>query len=157
MNYGLIGTENKYNLISDKFLKAFAFLNRKDLETLPIGRINLGNGVTVDVQQYSTSYQNELPYETHAKFFDIQFLIEGQERIKICLRPALLIKKEYDEANDVTYYEDPSDEGFVLLTPGCYVILTPEDGHKSRCVADKPCMIKKIVVKVPVEETAIRK
>jgi YhcH/YjgK/YiaL family protein len=91
-----------------------------------------------------------LSFETHEKFFDIQYLVEGVELLGACTRQGLVVKTPYDTANDVTFYEDPDHAGQVLLRGDDYVIFAPEDAHKPRCQAGAPLPVKKIVVKVPV-------
>ena len=47
------------------------------------------------------------------------------------------------------YASEVTDEGFVLATPGTYVIFYPEDIHRPCCaVNDEPAKVLKIVVKV---------
>ena len=150
MTFGTIGNEYKYDLTNPAFRTAFAFLNRKDLDTLPEGWVELGNGVRADVQRYATSPAAELSFETHKKFFDIQYLIEGDEYLGICTCQGLVPKTEYELARDVTFYHDPAQFGQVLLHGGDYVIFAPEDAHKPRCCVEAPREVRKIVVKVPV-------
>ena len=150
MEFGTIGNEYKYDLTNPAFKTAFAFLHRDDLGTLPEGWIELGNGVRASVQHYTTMDPATLSFETHEKFFDIQYLVEGIELLGICTRQGLVVKTPYDTENDVTFYEDPDYAGQVLLRGGDYVVFAPEDAHKPRCLAGSPLAVKKIVVKVPV-------
>ena len=76
MEFGTIGTEYKYDLTAKKFQVAFAFLRREDLGDLPEGWIELGDGVRASVQHYTTMAAETLSFETHEKFFDIQYLVE---------------------------------------------------------------------------------
>lgn len=145
-----IGIEYKYDLTEQKFQIAFAFLNRKDLADLPEGWIELDNGVRASVQHYTTMAAETLDFETHEKFFDVQYLIEGVELIGVVGREGLVEKTPYDSTNDVTFYEKPVLSGAVLLHAGDYVILAPEDAHKPRCLAGEAMPVKKIVLKVPV-------
>jgi YhcH/YjgK/YiaL family protein len=125
-------------------------LHRADLADLPEGWIELENGVRASVQHYCTAAAEELYFETHEKFFDVQFLIEGVERIGIAGREGLTVRAPYDAENDITFYEEPALSGMVALRAGDYVVLAPEDAHKPRCAAGKPIAVKKIVLKVPV-------
>ena len=150
MEFGTIGNEYKYDLTNPAFKTAFAFLHRDDLGTLPEGWIELGNGVRASVQHYTTMDPATLSFETHEKFFDIQYLVEGIELLGVCTRQGLTVKTPYDTENDVTFYKDPDYAGQVLLRGGDYVIFAPEDAHKPRCLAGSPLAVKKIVVKVPV-------
>lgn len=144
-----IGIEYKYDLTSPKFKTAFEFLKRKDLTELPEGWIELENGVRASVQHYESISDAEASFETHEKYFDVQYVVEGQEYCGICRRDGLKVKTPYAEDGDITFYNDPSLAGKVLLLAGDFIVLSPEDAHKPRLIAGKKMSIKKIVVKVP--------
>ncbi len=150
MNSTKIGLEYKYDFSDSTFQPALAFLHRPDLADLPEGWIDLGEGVRASVQRYVTSPAEELSFETHERFYDVQYVVEGQEYMGVASRDGLKAKTPYDADNDVTFYEDPDLPGQVLLRKGEYIILAPEDAHKPRCAAGEPAPVVKIVVKVPV-------
>lgn len=146
-----IGLEYKYDFSAPKFRTAFAFLERKDLMDLPLGWIELENGVRASVQSYTSINGDEGFYETHEKFFDIQYVVKGKEYIGVTVRDGLSVKTPYDESGDITFYNDPErKESMVYLEDGDYIILAPEDAHKPRLAAGEKMEIRKIVVKVPV-------
>ena len=126
-----IGLEYKYDFSSPKFRTAFEFLSRKDLGSLPLGWIDLDNGVRASVQGYETIAPAEGFYETHEKYFDIQYVVSGKEYVGVTTRDGLKVKTPYDKDGD-------------------YIILAPEDVHKPRLTAGEKVTVKKIVVKVPV-------
>lgn len=145
------GLENKYDFSSKKFQIAFDFIRRDDLADLPVGRFELGEGVSASVQEYTSMIWNENKFETHEKFFDVQYVVNGMEYCGVCDRSQLgQVSVAYDAENDVTFYEEPSHYGKVFLNAGDFVVLTPEDAHKPRCNDGKEVYVKKIVVKVPV-------
>jgi len=150
MVLGCIGTEYKYDLNEEKFKVAFDFLHRTDLAELPEGANELGYGVVAHIQHYATSKREELSFETHEKNFDIQYVIEGEEKMGVCSRRGLALKVPYETARDVTFYEDPASYGEVLLLSGDYILLSPEDAHKPRCTVSASVPVKKVVVKIPV-------
>ena len=150
MHYGKIGTEYKYDMTEHKFQIAFSFLKREDLASLPEGWIELGDGVRASVQHYSTMDAKTLDFETHEKYFDVQYLVEGEELLGVCSRKGLTEKIPYAQENDVTFYHEPALSGSVLLYGGDYVVFAPEDAHKPRCAAGAAMPVKKIVIKVPV-------
>ncbi len=150
MRYGNIGAQRAYDGAYSRFQLAFDFLRRDDLAGLPEGWIELGDGVRASVQHYTTSPDRELLFETHERFFDVQYLVEGLEFVGVCAREGLEIQTPYEAGSDVAFYRDPPLAGRVLLRPGDYVVLAPEDAHKPRCAAAEPMAVKKIVVKVPV-------
>lgn len=137
------------NLLDPKFMTAFGFLKRDDLSSLAEGWYELENGVRASVQRYETLPESELSFETHEKFFDVQYLVEGREFIGVCTRRVLKEKTPYDGGNDVTFYEEPAYAGKVLLEAGDFVVLAPEDAHKPRCAVVNRQPVIKIVIKVP--------
>ena len=70
----------KYDYLSDKFKKAFAFLRETDLAALPVGRTEIdGDEVFANVQSYTTMTPEECAFESHLKYFDLQYVAEGEE------------------------------------------------------------------------------
>lgn len=133
-----------------KFGRAMEFLCRGDLRELAEGWYELGDGVRASVQRYVSRPEEELRFESHEKFYDVQYVVEGREFIGVCSRKGLVALDEYDAENDVTFYQEPVLSGRVLLEAGDYVVLGPEDAHKPRCMAGEATAVVKVVVKVPV-------
>ena len=150
MIYGNVKSIDSYGEISENFRIAFNFLSRDGLKNLPESSINIGHGVRANIQHYQISTDINLSFETHNQFFDIQFIISGEEIIKVFPRKDLKPIASYDEKSDTTLYEDPERSSEILLQAGDYLILSPQDGHKPRCFTGKNCQIRKVVVKVPV-------
>ena len=145
------GLEYKYDYSHKKFQTAFEFLKRKDLATLPVGTIELGYGVRALIQRYETMKWEDRKFETHEKYFDIQFVLEGMECCGVCNREMLGEQiGSYDPEEDIVFYEEPAFSSKVFLNAGDFVVLGPEDAHKPRCEVNGPIAIKKVVCKVPV-------
>jgi len=150
MQSGVLGEEYKYDLTEPKFQEAFKFLKRKDLAELAEGWYELAHGVKASVQRYTTTPAAELDFETHVKYFDVQYMVNGTEKVGVVNAAGLVAKTPYDEENDIQFFEEPPLSGEVLLRTGDYVVLAPEDAHKPRSAANEPEAVNKIVVKVPV-------
>lgn len=150
MQNAVLGNEYKYDLTAPKFQTAFAFLKRTDLAELAEGWYELENGVRASVQRYTTFPASELDFETHVDYFDVQYMVSGQEMIGVVNAEGLVSKVPYDKANDIEFYHEPAFSGVVFLRAGEYIVLAPEDAHKPRCAAGAPMAVNKIVVKVPV-------
>ena len=145
------GLEYRYDFTQRKFRIAFEFLKRTDLADLPVGWIELGEGVKASVQRYTSFKWDDNRFETHEKYFDVQYVIEGMEYCGVCSRDGLgPVAVPYDDGNDITFYEEPEHYGKVFLEAGDFIVLAPEDAHKPRCACREQIPIKKIVVKVPV-------
>ena len=70
----------KYDYLSEKFKKAFTFLRDTDLAALPVGNVPIdGNEVYANVQSYSTMDAADCPFESHKEYFDVQYVVEGEE------------------------------------------------------------------------------
>ena len=150
MFYGALETANKYDLKDPKFQTAFAFLQRDDLADLPLGWIDLDHGVKASVQEYATQPENELDFETHEVYFDIHYMVRGEEKIGVCIRDELRTKTPYAEENDIQFYYDPDQYGIIYLREGDYTVVAYEDAHKPHVAVGEPKTVKKIVIKVPV-------
>jgi biofilm protein TabA len=141
----------KYDYLKDRFRIAYNFLKRDDLAELAVGQILLdGQNVIANVQQYDTSKAEDLKFEAHNRYFDIQYVISGQELIGMVDREKLTACGDFDERNDVIFYKDPEISGNVLLLSGDFVVIAPEEAHKPRCIAGESISVKKIVLKVRV-------
>ena len=145
-----LGDEYKYDFKAKKFQIAFDFLKRDNLASLPVGWIELEEGVRASIQRYTSFAWDANRFETHEKYFDVQYVIEGEETCGVSTRDNLVTAIPYDDKNDITFYEEPKRYGVVHLNAGEFIILSPDDVHKPRCQADKPMEIKKVVIKVPV-------
>ena len=124
----------KYNYLDPKFKKAFEFLRTADLAALPLGNTPIDGGeVFANVQAYTTLPDADAPFESHEKYFDLQFVVSGEERF------------------DLVFYEEPAESGCIILKAGDFAIVPPEDAHAPRRqTAAGACAVKKIVVKVKV-------
>lgn len=146
-----IGT--KYNYSDETMKRALEFLRTTDFARMEPGKIEIdGDRVFAEVQEYTTKKAEECRFETHRKYFDIQYVAEGEEYFGYI--PASELEKDtgYDEEKDLEFYKEPDSPGWIHLRKGDFAIVSPEDGHKPRCIGDAPCKVKKIVVKVLVKD-----
>ena len=140
----------KYNYLEEKFTVAYRWLEETDIRDLPEGFYPLmGDDVIAGVQEYETSPWEERQFETHDRYFDIQFMVTGDEVFGVCSREGLKEVSRIEE-NDVVFYEDPELPGRVLLKEGDLIVVAPEDAHKPRCAAGTPGPVKKVVVKIKI-------
>lgn len=98
------GFEYKHDFSSKEFKIAFDFLKRTDLAELEVGWYELGDGVRASVQRYTSFLWDENRFETHEKFFDVQYVVEGMECCGVCDRSQLgEVAVPYNEENDITF------------------------------------------------------
>ena len=154
----LIGTiENinnesvNYHPILKEVLK---YLRETDFNKMAEGDYNIGeNGIVAKLQRYETHSPKTCKPETHNKYIDVQFIVEGEEGLGWCpLSPDLTITEEYNSEKDVTFYKKLVPESFVVLSKNNFAILYPSDVHRP-CgdIDESPAKVTKVVVKVPVD------
>lgn len=150
MFFSNIAVAEKYNFLEDKFRAAYQWLKETDIRSLAEGSYPIiGDIVVASVQEYTTIPFDQGSFESHEKFFDIQYVVSGRELFGIC-KTAGLKEKERIHERDLIFYEEPEMSGSVLLEAGDLIIVAPEDAHKPRCVAGVPCPVKKVVVKIAI-------
>lgn len=142
---------DKYNFLSEKFVKAFQFLRTEDLNALPLGVTEIeGKEIFANVQEYTTMPWEECAFEAHDEYFDIQYVVSGKELFGYAKREGLRVSVPCDSENDLVFFEEPENVGSVFLEAGDFAIVPPEDAHKPRCMAGEGCRVRKIVLKVKV-------
>jgi biofilm protein TabA len=132
--------------------KAFAFLRRQDIETLPDGKTEIdGDRVFALVQRYETAAADAPKFECHRKYIDVQFIASGEETIGWAPIESLTITEAYHADKDACFGTVKSGRWTpVRLEAGQCAVLWPEDGHAPKLAGAAPCAVTKIVVKVAV-------
>jgi len=150
MFFANVAIAEKYNYLEEKFRAAYKWLAETDIAALPVGSYPvMGDTVVANVQEYTTILPSEGSFETHEKYFDIQYIVSGEEQFGVCKRDGLVVKQRIEE-NDLIFYEEPEHSGSVYMEAGDLIVVAPEDAHKPRCQAGGPCEVKKVVVKVAI-------
>ncbi|MGV7929512.1 MAG: YhcH/YjgK/YiaL family protein [Spirochaetota bacterium] len=136
-----------YATLYSKLGRAFEYLAKTDLGTLPAGRTDIdGADIYCIVSEYDTRPAGELKWEAHRVYTDIQVVLSGAEAIGYAPVPALNVTAEYDAGRDVMFLEG---EGTLMpALPGRFVVLTPHDAHMPGVSLNGSSRVKKLVVKV---------
>lgn len=144
-----IDNKNDYSFISPNFKKAFHFLRNHDLKTLSIGKHEIdGDKVFAMVQEYITKAEEDTNWESHEKYIDIQFIVEGQEIMGYTQVSNLEIKEDYRPEKDLIFYNPTNLGSNIKYMSGDYAIYFPEDAHRPGCALEKPSKVRKIVIKL---------
>ena len=145
-----IKISTKYDYLSEKFKAGYKWLAETDIKALDVGSYKiLGDDVVASVQSYTTEPAETRRFEAHDKYFDIQYIAEGQEYFGVCRREGLKISEAKPE-KDVYFFEEPEISGGVILNEGDMIVVEPEEAHKPKCAAGEPCKVKKVVIKVKI-------
>lgn len=142
-----------YGLMNTKLAKAFEWLRANDLETIADGQTVVVDGPRVRalIQEYETLAANEVRFEAHRAYIDIQLVVSGTETIYWTpLARVQNVSAPYDYDEDVVFFEEPKVAVALTLQAGDYAVFFPTDAHKPRCAAAQPERVQKIVMKVAV-------
>ncbi len=141
-----------YKKLSPAFEKAFAFLQKAETDSLPIGTYEIdGKRVYAMVQEPALRGWEECVWEAHRRYADIQYIISGEERLGFCDVDSLQISEAYDEAKDAMFLT--GEGGSAIAKAGDFMVFLPQDAHKP-CIRPCPETLtnRKIVVKVLLDD-----
>jgi YhcH/YjgK/YiaL family protein len=92
--------------------------------------------------------------EGHRKYIDVQYVLEGVERIGCRLLDGdCLVVRDMPE-QDAALYADCPGEFFVTVSAGQYAVFFPWDLHRPGCWPGEPAPVKKAVLKISVDLVA---
>jgi YhcH/YjgK/YiaL family protein len=134
---------------NERYKRAFAYiLGYKDQEP---GRYDLGDGVIALVQSRPTEPREKRRFETHRRYADIQYLLEGAEVQAHTLNGGFEAPVPYNEETDVTYFRGEGKEVVTLpMKPGYFTLYFPHDYHMP--IIGDGSTVRKIVMKVLLDE-----
>lgn len=152
MIYDTLANSGRYEGVHPKFPQAFGFLREFNSST-PDGRHDIdGDCVFALVQSYQTAAPSTKHFETHQRYIDVQYVVDGEELIPCIPSSRLATAQAYDEARDLLLYTDCSPDSVAAseFGPGDFAIYFPEDAHKPGCISKQASSVRKIVIKVAV-------
>ena len=128
-------------------IKAFAYLKNTDLNKIAKGKYPIdGDNVFASVTADSSKNFDKTNWESHRKYIDIQYVINGEEMIGVYPVSKATVTKEYDEKRDAANYS--ADGKLYSATPGTFFIFFPSDAHRPNITPGGNLVVKKIVIKV---------
>lgn len=108
------------------------------------GRYEFANGAFANAESYTTKQTSA--FERHNKFIDIQIVLDGMELIEMITTSA---KQNYDEKRDIEFADIKVSMAY--MEPKTYCVIYPDTYHKPGMDLEGNHVVKKIVIKVPVE------
>jgi YhcH/YjgK/YiaL family protein len=131
--------------------RPFEYLAGTDLAALPVGRTAIeGDDVYVLVSEAETCPAEQVRFEAHRRYIDIQLVVRGQEAIGTAPVAALVTSEPYDATKDIEFFEPPRESATVALHAGEFAVFAPGDGHRPGLHLDGPHVRRKAVVKLSV-------
>lgn len=146
---------NIYNLTDYPMLQAHPIWNEafEAIQALPrspeIGITELrGKDMFINIMKYDTVKPEDSRFETHRKYVDLQYTLDGAERIEWKRASDLIADGEYDGKKDLQFYRAESPEASVDMLPGYFSIYFPSDAHRPKVQIAKDSNVFKLVVKI---------
>jgi YhcH/YjgK/YiaL family protein len=145
----LLANASTYYNLNERITESLRYLANTDCENLELGRHDIRDSqIFALVQEYSTKRPQDVKFESHRKFIDVQYVVNGVESIGYADISQLTVTQDYDAQTDAMLFDG---EGVNLFVPaGTFVILYPQDGHKPCLIADEQQTVRKVVIKVEV-------
>jgi len=131
--------------------RPFEYLARTDLTALPLGRTDIeGDDVYVMISEAETRPPEQVRFEAHRRYIDIQLVVRGQEAIGVAPVAGLVSAEPYDAAKDIEFFATPRESASLALRAGDFAVFAPGDAHRPSLHLDGPHVSRKAVVKVSV-------
>ena len=106
-----------YNNLSLNLKKGFDWLTNTDFDKIPDGHYEIdGCEVFANIQSYQTKL--DAKYEAHRKYIDIQYMIDGSEKIGVTALSNCKTFIEYDNNKDLEFLEIKTAEEYLRLETG---------------------------------------
>lgn len=139
-----------YGGLAPRIQRALQHLATTDWSAVGPGRYELeASNLVAIVSDYETQPEPQVPWEAHRQYIDVQYVHTGVERIGYAHLSSLDVGT-YDEARDLL--PATGTGGFVRLPAGSFAILWPHDAHRPGIADGASERVRKVVVKVAVDE-----
>ena len=138
-----------YYGISARLKQGFEWLKNNDMVNMPDGKhIIDGDKIFANVQSYDT--KDDAPFEGHRKYIDIQYMINGEEKVVVTDYSNCSTTEEYNEEKDIEFLKSNVNAHYQVLEQGDFLVFFPQDAHQPALDNNKKRFVKKVIVKVAI-------
>ncbi len=130
----------------------FALAEQLIKEKAPAGRYEGEDGVYAMVQEYDSAVKasDEVRFEAHREYIDVQILLSGKETVLVAYEPDCKMDTPYTP-DYALYTPDVFPVQKLTLADGTFAVFFPLDAHAPGLAYEgKSEHVSKIVVKIPV-------
>lgn len=144
-----LSSSAQYDALGPRFARAFGWLRSADVAALPDGRTAIdGDDVYVLVQRGLTKPLDQVKWEAHRKYADIQYVAAGQEAM---FWQALERTRPGEYAAEKDFVPLETSAWTELAVPaGTFAVFFPWDAHRPGILIAGADPVVKLVVKVKV-------
>lgn len=142
--------ENVEKKYPPAIVKAIRYLKQNDFLSIPAGVYPIeGEDIFAQVFDVETKEKEQARPEVHRKYVDVQFSVEGKEKIGYAVDTGTnKVAEDLAESKDIIFYEQSLNEIELIMQPGHFAVFFPEDVHRPGCQHGGSAKIRKVVVKV---------
>ena len=147
----LLANASLYRGLPARLVAALEFLAATDLAALPLGKTVIdGERLFALVQEYAPNPASVLKYEAHRRYWDVQYVVSGVERMGWNTLGRMALSQPHDAERDVAFFTGSGDT--FLVPAGTFAIFGPHDVHMPGIEPGGVAVptVRKVVVKVDV-------
>lgn len=148
MIYDHISNLANYKSVSKNIGKFVDYIKQHDITVYEPGVYEIDEDIFFTVKTYEPRLPESAGWETHKKFIDIQYVIEGKELMGVAPSSILTVKEPYNDEQDKMTYLPTDKEATLKLWPGMFALLLPQDAHHPTLIDGEVTLNKKAVVKI---------
>ena len=138
-----------YDAVLPCLENALACVEKLREKGFPAGKHEYEDGFVVVLRGVTEPFDKTL-YETHRKYLDVHYIVEGEETAYYEPMSALTCCKEYDEDGDIAFFASQDGSGSKIHAgPGMCWVAYPEDAHMPCRYTGTPSEYLKLVIKLP--------
>ena len=107
-----------------------------------------GDALYVTRFTYETLPLEDTFFEAHRRYLDVHLMVAGEERVDLASPEGLTL---FEQRGDFYAYRGEAEQSLVLR-PGSFLVVFPEDAHRIKIQVNGPETVSKVVFKVLVYE-----
>ncbi len=149
MIMGMVSELERYSDCIPHYAAVKKFLEDNDLGSLEKGKHPVdSDNAYVLIQEYETKNDQDLPWEAHRNYIDLQIMLQGEECIGYAPIEQLAVMEPYNGEKDAVLFAKEGVGSRLFLKNSMFCIFFPEDGHKPGCFRKSPKNVRKAVLKI---------
>ncbi len=140
----------QYHLNSKWWDEAFNFIKTHDIAAMQPGTYNIdSNNVYAIVAELNPNEKEQVKWEAHKNFNDLQFIAKGKAMMGIAAvsSPSAQVTMPYDPKTDNENFT-VTGEKYYEAVPGTFFIFSPKEMHRPAFKLNGYDNIKKVVIKI---------
>jgi YhcH/YjgK/YiaL family protein len=154
MIFGDINNLNDMEKVLPKVIsKAINYLRNNNFMDMKTGVYEIeGKDIYAQVIDATTREKDDVKPEVHRKYIDVQFSVEGKEKIGFARDTGNnKISEDLIKEKDIKFYENVENEIDLIMKAGDFAVFFPNDVHRPACALGEKGTIRKVIIKINTE------